>query len=338
MRARLPCLVALSICALSLQAHAAGVDCVALELGNPEQIATVVARIAHADEAAMRKFMEGTACLDEEAKVAAGRAAGEYFDQNPREYLALAATGRADDISWLHALIFAPEQLHSDPVKRIGVQARRLESLKANADLISPEKFASIEQKFMSVIGRLEANISSQFPEPLVMTDPLAGLEFDYASVRAIPIANDIIPVSALARGERWTAFAIVRTPDAVYWVISGFSFKFSPDGSTLEGLAPDAGWIQVIHDEGKRLEVLGTPDELFTSPRIPRLVALGLCADAVATLDEMLPHGRLQNALNERLRHEPNAGLLKPLRDAFTNAGFDVKRYREIALPDVGH
>ena len=60
----------------------------------------------------------------------------------------------------------------------------------------------------------------------------------------------------------------------------------------------------------------------------------MALCENAVERLGRVLKDGRLQRALDERLRREADAGLEKPLRDAFTKAGFDVKRYREIAVP----
>jgi hypothetical protein len=336
MRHRFACMAAFSLCALATRTPAAELDCVALELSNSEQIAAAVAQIARTDEAAMQRFMDGAACLDEDARVTAGRAAGEFFDQKPREYLKLIATVGAKDISWLEALIFAPERIHSDPVARIGVFARRAEVLQANADLIAPEKYKYVMREFQRQIEGLASNIGKRFPEPLVMIDPLTGIELDAGSARIEPVSPDWMPMTKLAQGPDWRVFGDAGGTDAggLYLLISGFSFEFSPDGSAIEGVGSDEGWVENVDIRDNRVEVLAAASELFTSPRIPRNVAVALCQNTVDRLSRALGEERLQRALDERLRREPDAGFVKPLRDAFIKARFDVKRYREIAVP----
>jgi len=334
MRLRLAC-TALALGAIATQIRAADVDCAALS--NAEQVSEVIARIARTDEAAMRQFMQGATCLDDPSRLAAGRAAGEFFDQKPREYLQLIATGEADDVSWLEALNFAPERLNPDPVARIAVFARRAETLQANSDLIAPAKYRHIRRKFQSRIEHLASNLARAFPDPLVMTDPLAGIEFDSGSVIIEPASPDWVPITKYAQGSDWWVFGSAQGAGSdLYLLISGFSFRFSTDRTEIEGIDADEGWVERVDIRDNRIEVLAPASEFFTSPRIPREVAAALCKDFVYRLSHVLKDGRLQRALDERLRREPDAGLAKPLRDAFIEAKFDVKGYREIPNREI--
>src|SRR5205085_7034597 len=111
-----------------------------------------------------------------------------------------------------------PETIHPDPVARIGVFARRADMLKANADLISAGKFEHIWRRFCVGIERLRTNIATRFPDPVVMIDPLARLEFDVSSVLIEPATPDWLSMTKYAHGTDLRVFAHAHGDDTEFY------------------------------------------------------------------------------------------------------------------------
>jgi hypothetical protein len=309
-------------------------QCRELGLAEFNERRALVLRLARADTAVLPSLIEGQRCFQPPEFDALARAAGEYFDVRPRDYLlALANASRrrgsqVDVAAWLRALSSEPRRYVDDFVRLEALQ-RRIGFFGAHVSVLATKFHADGWQAVTAPIEARRDAVIAKLPPVLRMADPLLALEFPLAGAQLEPAPAELLSVDDRLRGHRWSVFARAHgtSEHDRYWLISGMSFVFDDERDPPRPLdiASDLGWV-VRERTGEPRKVIGVTDNLYDLE--PEVVA-ALCEDAVRRLQDALG-GResLQQGLDERISRNPAATLESPLRRAFEQAGYDVRRF----------
>jgi hypothetical protein len=295
-------------------------------------------RIARADPAALSGSFGSVDCFTLPEYEPLSRAAGEYFDVRPRDYLlalaeaAVRPGSRVVAAEWLHALRVLPVRLIDDFV-RLEAIARRVGLYEAHAVLLPAKLREPAGLLFGAVIGTRVDAVAAKLPPVKLMSHPLVALEFPLSEVRVSPASLNVLRIEDQLRSTRQVVLAEHRVAGSreSYSLVSAFRFVYSRAEPPRPVDLESGAWV-VREKSGEPLKVFDTQDQLYA---LPAEVVAGLCESAVWRMADLFGRKEgLQAALDAHVARIPTASLRAPLRKAFETAGYDVRRYQALDSP----
>jgi hypothetical protein len=340
--------VAVLVCfGLAAQLHAqtpsrptplAADDCSKLGFGDFAARRGVLLRIARADPAALSASFGSVDCFTMPELEPLSRAAGEFFDVRPRDYLLGLAEAAAQPGSrvvaaeWLHALRVLPVRLIDDFV-RLDAMARRVGFYDAHVVVLPPKLREPAGMLFGPAIGTRVDAVAAKLPPVKMMSHPLIALEFPLNDVRVAPASLNVLRVEDQLHSTRQVVLAEHRVPGSRenYSLVSAFSLVYSRAEPPRPVDLESDGWV-VREKSGEPLKVFDAEDQFYS---LPVEVVAGLCESAVWRMADLFGRKEgLQAALDAHVVRNPTASLRAPLRKAFETAGYDVRRYQALDSP----